>query len=68
MADIIERLNEACNGHPHAKIPWPHRLLHDARDEIERLRFECLVWEYVAEGYPEHNARMLAKERMEERQ
>jgi hypothetical protein len=38
MTDIIERLKEACNGHPAAKIPWPHRLLHDAIAEIERLR------------------------------
>lgn len=36
--DIIARLNDACVGHPAALIPWPHRLLHDARDEIERLR------------------------------
>lgn len=26
MADIRSRLREACVGHPHAKIPWPHRL------------------------------------------
>ena len=32
------RLRQACNGHPHAKIPWPHRLLHEAADEIERLQ------------------------------
>lgn len=38
MSDIIERINSACVGHPHAKIPWPHRVLHDARAEIERLR------------------------------
>lgn len=36
--DIVERLNDHCVGHPHAKIEWPHRLLHDARDEILRLR------------------------------
>ena len=40
MSDIVERLHEACNGHPHAKIAWPHRLLHDAVAEIERLRAE----------------------------
>ena len=38
MTNIVERLHDACNGHPHAKIPWPHRLLHDARDEITRLQ------------------------------
>ena len=36
--DIVERLKEACIGHPFARIPWPHRLLHDAIAEIERLR------------------------------
>lgn len=35
MSDIIDRLNEACKGYPAA---WPHRLLHDAISEIERLR------------------------------
>lgn len=36
--NIIDRINDACVGHPYALIPWPHRLLHDARAEIERLR------------------------------
>lgn len=36
--DIIDELNEACVGHPHAKIAWPHRVLHGAREEIERAR------------------------------
>lgn len=36
--DIVERLRVACNGHPHAKIAWPHRVLHEGADEIERLR------------------------------
>lgn len=36
--DIVTRLGAACVGHPHAKIPWPHRLLHDAIAEIEKLR------------------------------
>ena len=40
MSDLPERLREACKGHPVAKINWPHRLLHDAADEIERLRAE----------------------------
>ncbi len=38
--DILERLNAACGGHPNARIPWPHRLLHDAVAEIARLRAE----------------------------
>jgi hypothetical protein len=36
--DVIDRLKAACVGHPHAKIPWPHRLLHDAIAEIRALR------------------------------
>jgi hypothetical protein len=40
MSDITKRLLNACNGHPDAKIAWPHRLLHDAVDEVERLRSE----------------------------
>ena len=35
MSDIKDRLLAACNGHPTAAIPWPHRLLHDAIDQIE---------------------------------
>lgn len=34
---LVARLREACNGKP-AKIEWPHRVLHDAANEIERLR------------------------------
>jgi hypothetical protein len=34
--NIKDRLREACNGKP-ATIQWPHRLLHDAIAEIERL-------------------------------
>lgn len=36
-ADIVPRLLAACTGQP-AKIPWPHRLLHDAVDAIAALR------------------------------
>lgn len=36
--DIIDRLSQACSGHPSATIPWPHRLLHDAITEIRELR------------------------------
>jgi hypothetical protein len=51
MNDIVDRLNDHCVGHPYAKIEWPHRLLHDARDEIERLRTEN--WQLrQACGYP----------------
>ena len=35
--DIVERLQQSAVGKP-ARIPWPHRVLHDAADEIVRLR------------------------------
>ena len=35
--ELIDELRAACNGHPHAKIGWPHRLLHDAADRIEEM-------------------------------
>jgi hypothetical protein len=37
MVTLAARLRDACVGHTVASIPWPHRLLHDAADEIERL-------------------------------
>ena len=45
MSDIKDRLLAACNGHPTAAIPWPHRLLHDAIDQIEaqQARIEALT-------------------------
>lgn len=36
MDNIREQLLGACVGKP-AKIPWPHRLLHEAADHIEAL-------------------------------
>jgi len=36
--DLRERLLAFCNGHPYAKIEWPHRILHEAVDEIDDLR------------------------------
>lgn len=38
MNDLPERLRQMCVGHPNAEIPWPHRILHEAADEIVRLR------------------------------
>ena len=35
MIDIKAKLLAACNGHPAAEIPWPHRLLHDAVEHID---------------------------------
>lgn len=36
-ADVVARLRAACVGHPFAKIPWPHRILHDAAALITSL-------------------------------
>lgn len=50
--ELVERLHDACNGHPNAKIPWPHRLLHDAAAELTRLRAlnaELADWKARAE-------------------
>ncbi len=33
--DLVSRLREQCNGHPHAKIAWPHRILHEAAIALE---------------------------------
>lgn len=38
--DIAAKLRTACVGHPHAKILWPHRLLHEAADRLEQLEAE----------------------------
>lgn len=46
--DLVNRLLDACNGRP-AEIPWPHRILHDAYEEITRLRAELAKAE--ARGY-----------------
>lgn len=48
--DIVARLYAACNGHPHAKIAWPHRLLHDAVKEIETLRANAETRPSVSAG------------------
>ena len=48
MSDIKDRLLAACNGHPTAAIPWPHRLLHDAIDQIEAQQARIAELE---EGY-----------------
>lgn len=45
---IAQRLREACDGHPHAKIPLPHRVLHEGANEIERLLGIALAWERLS--------------------
>lgn len=37
MNHIAKKLLDACVGHPDAKIEWPHRILHEGIEEIERL-------------------------------
>ena len=37
IEDIVRRLREACVGHPHAKIEWPHRILHEAASALSSL-------------------------------
>lgn len=37
---IQARLRGACVGHPHAKIPWPHYLLHEAANELDAKQRE----------------------------
>lgn len=36
-ATLAQRLRACCHGRP-ANIAWPHRILHEAADEIERLQ------------------------------
>lgn len=55
--EIEQRLRAACNGHPHAKIPWPHRLLHEAADEMGRLLAVAAAveaWAANCEGQPDN--------------
>jgi hypothetical protein len=32
-----DKLRALCNGHPNAKVPWPHRPLHEAADTLDEL-------------------------------
>jgi hypothetical protein len=36
-SELIAELREHCVGHPHAKIPWPHRPLNEAADRLETI-------------------------------
>ncbi len=51
MSGIAKRLQDACVGHPHATVPWPHRLLHDAADELEAL---AAALQFYAEAWDTH--------------
>lgn len=37
---LVERGRGACDGHPNAQIPWPHRILHELCDVILALQAE----------------------------
>lgn len=37
MTPLAQKLRDACNGHPTAQIPWPHRLLHEAADALDAV-------------------------------
>jgi hypothetical protein len=37
-SELVARLMKACNGHPYAKITWPHTILHEAKDRLEALQ------------------------------
>lgn len=41
VTGVAARLRKACNGHPHAKVPWPHRVLHEGADTIDALVAAC---------------------------
>lgn len=49
MTDIVSQLRQAANGHPYAKIKWPHRVLIDAAHEIEQLRMAVRALQPFAE-------------------
>lgn len=34
MKPLSDHLREAYDGHPHAKIEWPHRILHEAANAL----------------------------------
>jgi hypothetical protein len=61
--DLIEQINAHCVGHPHAKIAWPHRLLHDCRDAIATLtreRDEEIAKRQTAEFYAQEKWNIVA--------
>jgi hypothetical protein len=64
MMDIAEKLRGACVGKP-AVIQWPHRVLHEAADEIERLRDTILRLKFSLDGQDptEHASLSLARQK-----
>lgn len=63
--DIVDKLLAACVGYPVTNIPWPHRVLHDAVEEITRLRDElakCRELLRRAYGYTTAAADLLPEE------
>lgn len=55
---ITDELARAAVGHPYAKIPWPHRLLHEAIEHIETLTAERDRYKTVLDAYRKWDAAM----------
>lgn len=51
-SDLAQRLRDACDGRPHAKIPWPHRLLHEAAEFVDASngRGKPFAWWRIVNG------------------
>jgi hypothetical protein len=47
VEELRAELRAACEGHPHAKIPWPHRLLHKADEALEAIEAELDGWRKI---------------------
>lgn len=65
-----ERIRALCNGHPHAKIAWPHRELHEIAEAVEAIEAEHFTpdgselptWKQLAEL---HHRKLSMTEEME---
>jgi hypothetical protein len=44
---LQDRLREACNGHPHTKIAWPHYVLHDSIDALDAAQERIAALEEI---------------------
>lgn len=51
MVEIAKELREACSGHPHANIAWPHRLLHEAADALDAAHKRIAALEAALEPF-----------------
>ena len=60
---LIFRLRAACNGLPGAVIAWPHRILHEAAEElaaanarIAELEARCAKYKAIIDRAPHHES------------